>query len=532
MIISVAITTQKARILLARQFRDISRLRVEGLIGALHKLMPYNSSAGAAPASLGHTTIETDAVRYLYRPLNELWISLITTKRSNIVSDIATLEFLSKLVVAAAECKHVNEVDSSLVLSKAFEIIFAIDEAISLGHAERVSLQDVHGILEMHSQSEIDTDNETKAKEKQARLLALKRSKEIVEAQRAAIVAASPHTLAGVANRVINIVAPRTMLVVPVGGASSPAAPKVPALPASLAAPKVIKEPAKPSPSPPVASSSVVGMKLGSKKQKAEDATFVARVLSDEGIKVIATPKASSIVVEEEEEAPYIVTMTERISAEINSAGDVRTFEVTGSLSIKCPAASVGGGGAPVMQIVPMPGVAFKCAPLVDRAEFTKDLTLRVDAARLKDFENEVKLVTWRVSGMSPPLKVFTWPEKDAVIVELQYEGPRQELTLDNVMIIIPTAAAGSPNVTAASAGKFKTNTSEGTVSWRVDNVRADMSGGALTLSKSDIDVNALYPIKIRFRTPQLYSGIDLNIFHGAADVVKSTVEEDYKIVL
>jgi hypothetical protein len=525
MIISVVITTQKARILLARQFGDISRLRVEGLIGALHKLMPSKLD----PSSATHTTLETDAVRYLYRPLNELWISLITTKRSNVVSDIATLEFLSKLVVAAAECKHVSEVDSSLITSKAFEIIFALDEAISLGHVERVNLQEVNNILAMHSQAEIDTDNKTKAKEKQARLVALKRSHEIVEAQRAAIVAASPHTLAGVANRVINIVAPTTMLVIQ-NNAPSPEAPKVTALPASLATPKVTKEPAKPPSSPPVvsASSSAGGMKLSNKKQKADDA--ISQVLRDEGIKVTTIPRGSTTVMKEEQLAPYIVTMTEKISAEINSAGDVRTFEVTGYLSLRCIDPS--GGGAPVMQIKPTRGVAFKCAPLVDRAEFTKDLTIRVDEARARDFENEVKLVTWRVSGVSPPLKVFTWPEKDNVIVELQYEGPRQELTLDNVMVIIPTGDAGRPNVTAASAGKFKNNTSEGTLSWRVDDVGADMSGGALTLTKSDIDVNALYPMKVRCRTLQLYSGINLSILEGAAEIVTGTFEENYKIVL
>lgn len=42
--------------------------------------------------------LETEAVRYLYHPLDSLYLVIITTKSSNIVEDLETLHVLAKLV--------------------------------------------------------------------------------------------------------------------------------------------------------------------------------------------------------------------------------------------------------------------------------------------------------------------------------------------------------------------------------------------------------------------------------------------------
>lgn len=43
-----------------------------------------------------HTFIETDTVRYVYQPIENLFLLLVTNKASNIVEDLETLRMLSK----------------------------------------------------------------------------------------------------------------------------------------------------------------------------------------------------------------------------------------------------------------------------------------------------------------------------------------------------------------------------------------------------------------------------------------------------
>jgi hypothetical protein len=57
---------------ISRQFREMQRSRIEGLLASFPKL----TSAGQQ-----HTTIETEHVRYVYQPLDELFMVLITNRQ-------------------------------------------------------------------------------------------------------------------------------------------------------------------------------------------------------------------------------------------------------------------------------------------------------------------------------------------------------------------------------------------------------------------------------------------------------------------
>ncbi len=68
MVISAAILTKSGKTLVARQFVEISRPRIEGLLAAFPKLL------GADGAKKQHTFIETPSVRYVYQPMEELYV--------------------------------------------------------------------------------------------------------------------------------------------------------------------------------------------------------------------------------------------------------------------------------------------------------------------------------------------------------------------------------------------------------------------------------------------------------------------------
>merc|ERR1719181_2656392 len=119
----------------------MTRLRVEGLLSAFPKLIDSGRD---------HTFIETETVRYVYQPMESLYLLFVTNKSSNILEDLETLRLLAKVV---QDCCQV-QVNEDEVKKNAFDIIFAFDEVISFGHRESVTLSQIKTYTEMDSHEE------------------------------------------------------------------------------------------------------------------------------------------------------------------------------------------------------------------------------------------------------------------------------------------------------------------------------------------------------------------------------------------
>ena len=117
-VLSSAIVTKSGKPLVSRQFVEMTRIRIEGLLSAFPKLLGSDTKQ--------HTYVETESVRYLYQPLDNLYLLLITNRASNIVEDLDTLRLLSKVVPDVAGVA--NNISEDKITEKVFELIFAFDE--------------------------------------------------------------------------------------------------------------------------------------------------------------------------------------------------------------------------------------------------------------------------------------------------------------------------------------------------------------------------------------------------------------------
>ena len=116
------------------------RSRVEALLAALPKLLDTGTQ---------HTTVEQDNVRYVYQPLDELYMVLITNRQSNILQDIDSLHLFAQMV--SSICRSLDEREIS---RNAFELISAFDEIVNLGYRENLTLNQIKTFLEMESHEE------------------------------------------------------------------------------------------------------------------------------------------------------------------------------------------------------------------------------------------------------------------------------------------------------------------------------------------------------------------------------------------
>ncbi|CAI7878493.1 unnamed protein product [Closterium sp. NIES-53] len=164
-VLSAAIISKTGKALVARQFVDMARIRIEGLLAAFPKLIGSGKQ---------HTFVETENVRYVYQSLEGLYLLLVTNKQSNILEDLETLRLLSKLVP-----EYCPGLDEESVCHMAFELIFAFDEVISLGHKENVTIAQVKQYTEMESTAEKQYKADMLSKINETKDLMKKKAQEI-----------------------------------------------------------------------------------------------------------------------------------------------------------------------------------------------------------------------------------------------------------------------------------------------------------------------------------------------------------------
>ena len=134
---SVVICNKNARIIFARQFFNISRMDLEEYI------VQFSRGVDSCKEI---THFESDKVRYIFIPIDSLYLILITTRNSNIIEDTEILKLIYRLIQDL--CGQIN---SESIVKNAFEIMLGIDDIVSLGYRNSVTLGQIKQYLQMES---------------------------------------------------------------------------------------------------------------------------------------------------------------------------------------------------------------------------------------------------------------------------------------------------------------------------------------------------------------------------------------------
>ncbi|KAL0389825.1 UNVERIFIED_CONTAM: Coatomer subunit delta [Sesamum calycinum] len=446
------------RALVSRQFVHMSRIRIEGYLAAFPKLIGTGKQ---------HTYVETENVRYVYQPIESLYLLLVTNKQSNILEDLETLRLLSKLVP-----EYSYSLDEDGIGRTAFEILFAFDEVISLGHKENVTVAQIEknrergAFMALQSMgsgrfdSGYGSDNSVHGGSGSGNGSGL-----------------------GLSNDIDSFSSKSK-------GRSSAAA---------SAPPKGL------------------GMQLGRTQKtnqfleslKAEGEVIVEDVRAVIGQSKPAAPPPTD---------PVTVTIEEKLNVTLKRDGGVGSFDVQGTLSLQIINQDDGFIQVQI-ETGSNPGLLYKTHPNINKEMFSgenilalKDPNRPFPAGQAGD---GVSLLKWRMQSADEslvPLSINCWPSVSGneTYVNLEYEAPTM-FDLHNVVISIPLPALrGAPNVQQID-GEWRYDSRRSILEWSILLIDDSNRSGAMEFVIPAADTSQLFPISVQFTATSTFS--DLKYF-------------------
>ena len=517
--ISAAVLSKSGRVLLARQFVPISRQRIEGYLASFPKLVPVDNQ---------HTIIDTEHIRYIYQPLEALYLLLITNKHSNIMEDIDTLRTLAKLI--PEYCLGVTE---EAVQQHVYELLFAFDEAIAAnGYKESVTPAQVKTYTEMDSHEEKLQRIIEQTKMQQA-AADMKRKAAEIEKQRDEMKKLQAITGGGSGGdnrgKYGGMGSGGSMS----GGSSYDDGDRDRERQREADREREEKERERarakgPSPTGGVSTASKPrGMQLSTAKKEQD---FMNQLNKEEKLAAPVRGSAAASAATAASAAPakqdsVRVVVREKLVCEVEKDGSVKRVEVKGELKLQILDPDYARIILHTVDAAGMEKAGFKCSlhPKIDKKLWASSQQLG-SADRSKGFpvgsEKETTIVKWRKVGdeNDVPFTISFWPnaEGGSTSVNVEYNNVSGR-PLADVVIRIPLSTAGEPDVTAVT-GDWKYEPRAKQLVWRVADVSGDAASGQLEFTCGAVDTDALYPISVEFVCDELLSGLKVSGVTGADD--------------
>lgn len=168
--LSTLVCTKNAKIIFSRQFVKMSRLELEEHV--VHFTRNIETCKD-------NSTFESEKARYIFIPIENLYLVLLTDKDSNLIEDIEITKLIYRLIQDI--CGNISE---NNLVENAFEIIMGIDDIVSMGYRDAVSIAQIKQFMVMDSQDEKEFRKIQEQREKQAKKELEEKGKEFEKKRR------------------------------------------------------------------------------------------------------------------------------------------------------------------------------------------------------------------------------------------------------------------------------------------------------------------------------------------------------------
>ncbi|KAH6930872.1 hypothetical protein HPB50_020076 [Hyalomma asiaticum] len=402
-LLAAAVMTKSGKVIVSRQFVEMSRARVEGLLLAFPKLLG---------AGRQHTFVETESVRYVYQPHDKLYVLLLTTRASNILEDLETLRLFSR--VLPEYCRGLDEQES-------------------------VNLAQIRTFVEMDSHEEKVYQAVRQTQEREAKLKMKEKAKELQRARQEARKGGGAR---------------------PGGfgtgfGSGSGFTP-------TAVSPDTLNEPASPKPStylPPSRPTGSSGpnkaLKLGSKHREWD--TF-ADQLKQEGETISnqtsAKSQSSSAAARNIPQPATVeavnLNIEEKVTLTALRDGGLQNLEVHGLVTLRITDEQFGRIKL-IFENHDDKGVQIQTHPNIDKELFKSSQQVGLkNPAKPFPVNSDVGVLKWRFQTQDEkmvPLSINCWVSEaggNNCDVNIEYELEQEQLELNNVVISIPLRQAAA----------------------------------------------------------------------------------------
>uniref|UniRef100_A0A0E0AUN5 Coatomer subunit delta n=1 Tax=Oryza glumipatula TaxID=40148 RepID=A0A0E0AUN5_9ORYZ len=487
-VLAASIISKSGKALVSRQYVDMTRIRIEGLLAAFPKLVGNGKQ---------HTYIETENVRYIC-------IHLLQLRVSYVESLIYPHGLLNLNNVKVPE--YCPSLDDDGVCKTAFELIFAFDEAISLGNKEKVTVQQVKEYCEMDSVEEMEYKQMMQEKIKETKDFM---KKKVIEIEKTRMEKAK-HNKGGYSSISGPQVIEKSFNDMSISCTGFGSGSGLGGL--NTDTDTFTSRPKGRTSGGTTGAGKGIGMKLGNTKktnQFLESLKAEGEVIMEDFQPCSLQSRSSPLPPSD----PVTVAVEEKLNVAVKRDGGVNNFDVQGTLALQV---LNDADGLILLQIESqdIPGLSFKTHPNINKDLFNSQQILGAkDPIRpFPSGQNETPLVKWRIQGMnesSLPLSVNCWPSilGNETYVNIEYEASEM-FDLHSVIISIPLPALREAPRVRQIDGEWKYDSRNSVLEWSIILIDQSNRSGSMEFVVPPADPSMFYPISVGFSASNTFSNV------------------------